>query len=45
MRAKADMIVCVCLLMVVYVNWTSVPPKNREVRGTLVRLEVQNANN
>lgn len=38
MRAKVDMIVCICLLVVVYINWTSVPAKehSREVRGTLV---------
>ena len=41
MRTKVDLIVCICLLVVVYINWTSVPEKDREIHGTLVRLEVK----
>lgn len=35
----ADFIVCVCLMVVLYINLTSLPERNREVRGTLTRLE------
>jgi len=34
-----EFIVCVCMLIVVYINWTSFPERNREVHGTLTRLE------
>ena len=40
-----DAVVCVCLLIVLYVNLTSVPERNREVRGPLIKLEKQDANN
>lgn len=39
MKTKVDKVVCICLLVVVYINWTSVPEHNTEVRGTLIRLE------
>lgn len=39
MRTKVDAVVCVCLLVALYINLTSLPERNREVRGTLVKLE------
>ena len=42
MRTKVDFFVCICLLLALYVNLTSKPERNREVRGTLIKLEKQN---
>jgi len=39
MKTTIDFIVCVCLMVILYVNLTSLPERNREVRGTLIKLE------
>ena len=46
MRTKVEIVVCICLLVILYINLTSRPEitYNRSVQGPLIRLEVQDAN-
>jgi len=41
MKAKIDGIVCICLLIALYINLTSLPERDRTVQGRLIRLEVK----
>lgn len=41
MRAVIDVLVCICLLMVLFINLTSLPERSREVHGPLIKHGVE----
>ena len=43
MKQKIDYIVCICLMVALYINWTDFPKpkKPREVSGPLVKIGVE----
>ena len=42
MKSIIDAVVITCMFVALYVNLTSLPERNREVRGTLIKLEKKN---
>jgi hypothetical protein len=41
MKTKIDIAVCICLMIILYINLASLPERDRVVRGTLIKVEVK----